>query len=513
MYILKFLAHYTLLLTCYGLGALYALGLNHKLFNPNLENTYDQSTWKYIVLTIIKTLWLFPFFYLIANTLGHLRYPPIAPPRLKSYTEQLDSKLMTSRIFFRYVTRGKNRTLSARNVAKLYNTIASAHPFTLPDNRWTIEVVTDTDLKLKLKQPYQRKFTQILVPQTYQTPKGTKFKGRALHYSLTQSKAKPNDWIFHLDEETEPTQESIEQIVLFIAKYNHKPYPPIGQGIITYGQHTNLQGWQNVITTLADSLRVSDDYGKFRLQYEQHTTYFGIKGSFILVNNRTANLIGFDHGPKASITEDAYFALKAKMHKIKFGFIHATVKERSPFTIADFIRQRRRWFGGLWLLVRDSTIPLKQKFPLTVMMITWGLSPFSLIPIFTSIFEPTVSPLVLSIIFGIFFGTYVWTYFFGFFHNFKLTLFNITILLPLQICLIPVFSLLEIAGVLYAIVSPPRDFHIVKKKVAPINNQKTRQVSPNTTVTVYTNLSIETSTPNANTIIYVSPQENKISPN
>eukprot|EP00976_Prorocentrum_cordatum_P070493 1179955-Prorocentrum_minimum.AAC.4 len=43
-------------------------------------------------------------------------------------------------------------------------------------------------------------------------------------------------------------------------------YGKIGQGGILYGSG-EVENW---ITTLADSLRVADDYGKFRVQFEMN---------------------------------------------------------------------------------------------------------------------------------------------------------------------------------------------------------------------------------------------------
>jgi hypothetical protein len=50
--------------------------------------------------------------------------------------------------------------------------------------------------------------------------------------------------------------------------------------------------------------------------------------------------------------------------------------EQSPFTIYDFFMQRRRWFGGLWLVCieRGDIIPLKYRLCLLFMIITWAFS-------------------------------------------------------------------------------------------------------------------------------------------
>ena len=64
------------------------------------------------------------------------------------------------------------------------------------------------------------------------------------------------DWIIHLDEETIVTPDSVKGVFNFAAKGEFH----FGQGVITY---TNL-GIENPILTLADSLRVANDYGLIR---------------------------------------------------------------------------------------------------------------------------------------------------------------------------------------------------------------------------------------------------------
>jgi hypothetical protein len=80
------------------------------------------------------------------------------------------------------------------------------------------------------------------------------------------------------------------------------------QGGILYGAG-EVENW---ITTLADSLRVADDYGKFRVQFEMNECWVGMHGSFVVAQNAVEQLTTFDHGAEGSITEDAYFALVAR---------------------------------------------------------------------------------------------------------------------------------------------------------------------------------------------------------
>ena len=95
---------------------------------------------------------------------------------------------------------------------------------------------------------------------------------------------------------------------------NEKRWGNIGQGVIKYGCHDNPP---NYLTTLADSIRVADDFGKFRVQYELHEPLIGMHGSYVVCQTAVEAAVGFDHGISGSITEDAYFALVARAEGVK----------------------------------------------------------------------------------------------------------------------------------------------------------------------------------------------------
>jgi cellulose synthase/poly-beta-1,6-N-acetylglucosamine synthase-like glycosyltransferase len=38
--------------------------------------------------------------------------------------------------------------------------------------------------------------------------------------------------------------------------------------------------------------------------------------------------------------------------------------EKSPFTLADFVKQRKRWLQGILLVVHDSRLPLRSRIAL-----------------------------------------------------------------------------------------------------------------------------------------------------
>jgi len=53
--------------------------------------------------------------------------------------------------------------------------------------------------------------------------------------------------------------------------------------------------------------------------------------------------VTFDNGPDGSVAEDCFFGMKAFSQGYSFNFIEGEMWEKSPFTIWDFLQQRKRW--------------------------------------------------------------------------------------------------------------------------------------------------------------------------
>ena len=98
-------------------------------------------------------------------------------------------------------------------------------------------------------------------------------------------------------------------------------------------------------------------------------------------------------------------------------------------------------------------------------MITWALSWPSLLISGINLVFPTATPLWLAVAGGVFLACYVLLYLIGFFSTFpgRLALGQLVLRLLEQILLLPVFSFMEACGVLYGLVSPPKDFYVVRK--------------------------------------------------
>ncbi|MBL8162280.1 MAG: glycosyltransferase family 2 protein [Anaerolineae bacterium] len=436
--------------------AITVIGVIYGIFFSEIFFPGTAAAWAETMMGIFKLVWLAPLPYALVNFYAFMRYPFYIRPTVQSVPQHL-----TTRLYVRIVTRGHNPNLVAGTVESACRALSAA----LPLAKWRVEVVSDNPFEL---DDHNGQVHLIVVPPDYQPASGAKYKARALHYALTASNAAPEDWIMHLDEETRFDADTVRAIQRFIYQQRRKVMlrqqnlPAIGQGIITYGQG-QIVNW---FTTLADSIRVADDYGRFRLQYENGKAWFGMHGSFIVINNAIEASIGFDHGVAASITEDSYFALVAQTRGVPFAFINARMYEKSPFSVMDFIKQRRRWFGGIWFCVKTPDLPIKERFILGLFMWMWSVSWLCPVMVLVNFLYPTATPPWLGILSGIAFMYTISMYIIGFHCTFRREDLGSRYvpLLMAQIIGVPLFSFLEGAAVLYGLLAPPKDFYIVKKE-------------------------------------------------
>ena len=139
---------------------------------------------------------------------------------------------------------------------------------------------------------------------------------------------------------------------------------------------------------MADSFRVADDYGKLRCQFTYfNKPIFGWKGSYVVCNAGAERKITFDWGLEGSKAEDCFFGMIALDRGYTFDFIEGEMHEKSPFTIIDFVKQRKRWIQGFYLVCASQQIPVKSKFLLT-MCLGRKIFESKLFQIVTIVFQP-----------------------------------------------------------------------------------------------------------------------------
>lgn len=358
-------------------------------------------------------------------------------------------------VSFRIVSRGQNVDALVGTVANVREVMRRAPLFP-----YRIEVVTDLPVKLD-KGP---DLMQLLVPTNYETPRRSKFKARALQFALEASNLPEKAWIMHLDEESHITPTLVAGIQEAVETEDRRPVPRIGQGAILY--HRDID--RHPFLTLADSIRVGDDLSRFHLQHRTGFAIFGLHGSFILVRNDVERDVGFDFGPQGSITEDAFWAIVQMERGRRSRWVTGYVVEQSTRSVSDFVKQRRRWFVGLVLVVRHAPVTLRFRLGLLVAVVTWSLSWVALLVVAANMALGISLPPVVRLAGNLTFAHYLVLYVMGL----RVTMHHDPDMKGLrkvahyvaQVGLMPVFALMEATGVVYGLVRPDvANFHVVKK--------------------------------------------------
>lgn len=406
------------------------------------------------ILSYGPILWALPALPAAFALLGFMLYPGLTARSRGPRGRKASVPSIETMVCFRIVTRGDNLDALCRSVEAVLREMAS-----LPAFRHCVEVVTERRLPL----PTNRRVRQLVVPEGYETPNGSRYKARALQYALDASPLHSDAWIMHLDEESRITPSLIIGVRDAVSEEEASGRHRIGQGAILY--HADLD--RHPLLTLADMIRTGDDLGRFYLQHRLGFTIFGLHGSFVLVRASVEREVGFDFGPEGSITEDAYWAVQQMGRGRRCRWVEGFLLEQSTRSLADFIKQRRRWFAGMLRTVLYAPTPVWIRFPLAVFTALWAVSWLSMTYTVVNIFVGLRTPVPLSVLGDFAYTTYLITYLLGLTVNLRergsVGRPRRALLYFLQVVLLPVFTLLEAGGVVAGLVRAERGFHVVRK--------------------------------------------------
>ncbi len=255
----------------------------------------------------------------------------------------------------------------------------------------------------------------LIVPPGYQTPNRTRFKSRALHYAVEdrrRSGLNQHDiWVFHLDEESFVTDQTVRAVL----EYIHQPDArPIASGPIVYPRE-----WENCnfLAKIMESVRVYTCYQCVSWMTSRVPIY--MHGSNLLVRSDVEDIVGWDFGVTSSedqrfaqeasvrinrmtnmdVGEDQRFAFAARW-KFKGGRIFdwhgGVLQEQPPFTVRDFIKQRQRWFMGNLNNLRFARIPGRAKVVLASRQGIWALGFIGAIAAFIALLIPQQKPVYVQ---------------------------------------------------------------------------------------------------------------------
>lgn len=160
--------------------------------------------------------------------------------------------------------------------------------------------------------------------------------------------------------------------------------------------------------------------------------------------------------------------MKASSRGYSFDFIDGEMHEKSPFTLMDFIQQRKRWLQGLLLVVHSQEIPWRTKILLACSVYSTATLPLSSLNLFVPLLYPIACPLWMDVVLSFTGAIGIYMYMFGVIKSFprqRLGLTRYLLCILGVLCLIPVFVVLENAAVVWGLVGKKHKFHVVQKGI------------------------------------------------
>lgn len=183
--------------------------------------------------------------------------------------------------------------------------------------------------------------------------------------------------------------------------------------------------------------------------------------------------VSFDNGLDGSVAEDCFFAMKAFSQGYTFNFIEGEMWEKSPFTLWDFVQQRKRWLQGILLVVHSKAIPLKKKLLLAVSVYSWVTLPLSTSNIILAGLCPITCPPIMDFLCAFIGAVNIYMYVFGVVKSFSLYRFGVTRFM-LCICgalsTIPFNLFIENVAVIWGLFGKKHKFYVVNKEFKPAVN-------------------------------------------
>jgi egghead protein (zeste-white 4 protein) len=256
-------------------------------------------------------------------------------------------------------------TRSARSSDVVERGIASIHSSCkeIAYSDYSISVVTEDEGDVSYVSGAQ----VLVVPRDYKTPNNAIRKARALQYAVEQRRRR-NDvdkldrkWIFHLDEESVVTSQTVLSLLGFIREKKGV----IAEGPIAYPLKIDQS---NRLTFLAESMRPFQCYDC--VSYMTHPPPVYMHGSNLFVRADIEDEVGWDNG--TTVAEDQLFGIKVhEKYGDLFGWHGGMLLEQPPLSLLDHFKQRRRWVIGT--LQNLSYLPKKLKARIYLRAATYWL--------------------------------------------------------------------------------------------------------------------------------------------
>lgn len=143
--------------------------------------------------------------------------------------------------------------------------------------------------------------------------------------------------------------------------------------------------------------------------------------------------------------------------------------EKSPFTLLDFVQQRKRWLQGILLVVHSKIIPFKYKIFLAMSIYSWCTMPLSSSNIIFAILFPLPCPFIVDFVCAFLGGISVYMYIFGVMKSFSLYRFGFVksvVCIVGALCTIPYNLIIENTAVVWGLMTNKHKFYVVQKEIS-----------------------------------------------
>lgn len=195
---------------------------------------------------------------------------------------------------------------------------------------------------------------------------------------------------------------------------------------------------------------------------------------FYFSNHRFAFQLGaekkvsFDNSMDGSVAEDCYFAMRALDEGYNFTFIEGEMWEKSPFTLWDFVQQRKRWLQGILLVVHSKTIPFRKKLLLAISCYSWVTLPLSTSNIILAGLCPIPCYPIIDFLCAFIGAVNIYMYIFGVVKSFtvyRFGLFRFLLCIGGALLTIPLNIIIENVAVIWGIIGKKHKFYVVNKNI------------------------------------------------
>lgn len=243
----------------------------------------------------------------------------------------------------------------------------------------SIEVVTESR---EQQRQFEQEFAEcvvpvyiIVLPQDYETPRGTQLKARGLHYMVELrrqgfNRKRGRTVIVHYDEESVMESLELRRLFYYLALTDKK----LTEGPIYYPLE------YRDASVICRAMEANRPIGCFECRdVMEKGVPIHLHGSNLVVDESLENSLGWDIGNldgQPFIAEDYVFGMYAYLHygSAIFGWHGSVMLEQPPFSFKSAFRQRYRWIiGVLQGIQMMKRMPQLYQLPFRLrFQLTWG---------------------------------------------------------------------------------------------------------------------------------------------